>query len=56
MAGPTAEVFYGRHPSRRKEHATTRGYIMSISVLRTSGAWWVALHGHRAVPVETTAR
>ncbi|MEU4486743.1 fumarylacetoacetate hydrolase family protein [Streptomyces purpurascens] len=28
---------------------------MSISVLRTSDAWWVALDEHRAVPVETSA-
>jgi 2-keto-4-pentenoate hydratase/2-oxohepta-3-ene-1,7-dioic acid hydratase in catechol pathway len=28
---------------------------MSISVLRTPDAWWVAIDEHRAVPVETTA-
>ncbi|WAZ19409.1 fumarylacetoacetate hydrolase family protein [Streptomyces cinnabarinus] len=28
---------------------------MSISVLRTSDAWWVALDAHRAVPVQTSA-
>ncbi|TXS49247.1 fumarylacetoacetate hydrolase family protein [Streptomyces sp. uw30] len=28
---------------------------MTLSVLRTSDAWWVALDEHRAVPVETSA-
>lgn len=28
---------------------------MTISVLRTPDAWWVALDAHRAVPVETSA-
>ncbi|CCK32587.1 2-hydroxyhepta-2,4-diene-1,7-dioate isomerase [Streptomyces davaonensis JCM 4913] len=28
---------------------------MSISVLRTADAWWVALDAHRAVPVQTPA-